>query len=107
MKKYLICLFCLSMLLPVGLVSCGSEPWTVNRCLTVSQVGDDYVVGYLEGEGTVKVMCDAKGEGFMPNDCLEIHYRVSKLEEVDSSGNHVSYDYVLAKAISIRKIQPE
>ncbi len=107
MKKCLICLMCSCLLLLACLVSCGSEPWTVNRCLTVSQVGDDYVVGYLEGEGTVKVMCDAKGEGFMPNDCLEIHYRVSKLEEVDSSGNHVSYDYVLAKAISIRKIQPE
>lgn len=101
MKKCLLCLLCLCLVLPMSLISCGNEPWTVSRYLNVSQVGEDYVIGHMEGEGTVKVMCDARGEGYEVDDVLKIHYRVSKLKETDSTDNPVSYDFVLTEAIAI------
>ena len=105
MKKYLLCSLCLCLVLSACLASCGSGPWTVKRGLTISQVGEDYVIGYLEGEGQVKVMCDAQGEGYQVGDALEIHYRVSKLKEVDDRKISESYDHVLTSAISIREAE--
>ena len=109
MKKYLICLFCLSMLLPVGLVSCGEE--TVTAYVYVAQVGEDYVIADIDGEGRVKIMCDAEGKGFEVFDTLKLTYRKSDLAVEEGTftslaGNTDAYDRVLTKAVSIRESIP-
>ena len=78
----------------------------------VRQVGEDYVIANIDGEGTVKIMCDAKGEGFKVFDTLRLKYRTTDLVQESGSftstaGNPDSYDQVLTKVVSIRKSNPK
>ncbi len=109
MKKCLICLLCLCLVFPLCCTSCGEK--TVTVYIYVSQVGEDYVIADIDGEGTVKVMCDAKGEGFEVFDTLKLKYRKADLVPEGGTftslvGNPDFYDQVLTKVVSIRESIP-
>lgn len=107
--RVFVCLLCLCMLLPMCFSSC-SESRTVY--VYVAQVGDDYVIGDIGGEGTVKVMCDAKEEGFEVFDTLRIQYREADLVAEGGTftsvvGNPATYDKVLTAVVSVRESRPQ
>ena len=109
MRKCLICLMCLCLVLPACLFACAEE--TVTTYVYVAQVGEDYVIADIDGEGRVKIMCDAKGQGFEVFDTLKLEYRKTDLVVEEGSftsiaGNPDSYGQELTKAVSIRKSKP-
>ena len=109
MKKCLLSFLCLCFIFLLCCTSCGEK--TVTVYIYVSHVGEDYVIADMDVGGMVKIMCDAKGEGFEVFDTLKVKYRTSDLLEKDGtytaiSGNPATYQYELVNVISIRKSKP-
>ena len=109
MKKCLLIFLCLCFIFLLCCTSCGEK--TVTVYIYVSQVGEDYVIADIDGEGRVKIMCDAEGKGFEVFDTLKLTYRKSDLAVEEGTftsfaGNPDAYDRVLTKAVAIRESIP-
>ena len=114
MKRFLMCLLCLCLLASACFVSCESENAageTVTDYVYVSCVGDGYVIGGINGKGTVKILCDTQGKDFSLFDTLRVEYCTSDLVQEEGTytavtGNPASYEWVLNKVDSIRESDP-
>ena len=108
MKRSLLCLLCLCLLVSACFISCGDR--MVTAYVYVDYIGEDHVVGAIEGKGKVKILCDP-GEDVELFDTLRIQYRASDLVQESGTytaitGNPAEYEWVLNKVESIRQSKP-